>query len=171
MTADDPGALTEALLDRYAAYYDVERCSEGDLVARAEFHSRGEKYLLTRAVNLWSVEDHEYVFFFSGGSLGRKELEHAHGLSIAEGMSRIEPSSEHRSSLITTVLIYDSIDDACVEEIKSLKLHRDFGFMLKGWMDYRIAALEASSGRSASNRAGRDVVRNLEAVSRRGGSS
>ncbi len=171
MTGDVARAMMDALLDRYTAYYDVKRCSEGDLVARAEFHSRGEKYLLTRGVNLWSVEDHEYVFFFEGTSLDAEGLESARRLSIEEGTLRIKPSSEHRSSLITTVLIYDSIDTCCIEDIKSMKHHRDFGFMLKGWMDYRVAALETSSGRTSSNRAGRDVVRNLEALSRKGGSS
>ena len=51
----------DRLLETYSVYYDVETCEEGDLVAKACFHSRGEKYLLTRSVNLWSVEDNEYV--------------------------------------------------------------------------------------------------------------
>ena len=38
----------DRLLLSYSTYYDVERCCDGDLVARAFFHSRGEKYLLTR---------------------------------------------------------------------------------------------------------------------------
>lgn len=49
----------DRLLQSYSAYYDVEECDERDLVAKARFHSRGEKYLLTRSVNLWSVEDNE----------------------------------------------------------------------------------------------------------------
>ena len=63
----------DRLLQSYSAYYDVEECDERDLVAKARFHSRGEKYLLTRGVNLWSVEDHEYVFFFEGTSLDAEE--------------------------------------------------------------------------------------------------
>ena len=39
----------DRLLETYSVYYDVETCEEGDLVAKACFHSRGEKYLLTGA--------------------------------------------------------------------------------------------------------------------------
>lgn len=166
MIPEDLRGRADLLLDRYSAYYDVARCDEGDLFARAEFHSRGEKYFLVRNVNLWSVEDHEYVFFFAGERLTPQILERDRQMSIDEGMSRIRPGSNHRSSCITTVLLYDLIDDECFEAIKKIKLHRDFGFMLKGWMDYRIAAVDVS-GTTCYNRAGRDVIRNLTSL--RGG--
>ena len=47
----DVGAAVDRLMRSYSGYYDVSPCDEGDLVARAEFHSRGEKYLLVRGVN------------------------------------------------------------------------------------------------------------------------
>lgn len=159
---------TDLLLESYSRYYDVERCDEDDLFARAEFHSRGEKYLLTRSVNLWSVEDHEYVYFFAGEHLDQESLADARDVSLEEGMSRITPGPDHRSSMITAVLIYNSIDPSCEKAIKSLKEHRDFGLMLRGWMDFRVAAFDASTGRTFSNRAGRDVVRNLGIAARAG---
>ena len=88
----------DRLLQSYSAYYDVEECDEQGLVAKARFHSRGEKYLLTRSVNLWSVEDNEYVFIYAGDHLDPEGLEHAIQMSSETGMSMIKPSSEHRSS-------------------------------------------------------------------------
>ena len=76
----------------------------------------------------------------------------------------IEPGPEHRSSMITTILIYDKIDGNCAESIKKFREHRNFGFMLRGWMDHRVAALETSTSTIVSNRAGRDVAKNLENV-------
>lgn len=93
----------DRLLQSYSAYYDVEECDERDLVAKARFHSRGEKYLLTRSVNLWSVEDNEYVFIYAGDHLDPEGLEHAIQMSSETGMSMIKPSSEHRSSMLSSI--------------------------------------------------------------------
>ena len=157
-------AAVDRLLRAYSAYYDVERCHDGNLVAKAFFHSRGEKYLLTRSVNLWSVEDNEYVFVYAGDELVQEDLEHAIQISSKMGMSMIKPNSEHRSSMITTILIFTTIDKCCVKHIRTYREHRDFGFMLRGWMDHRVAALEMSSLNVVSNRAGRDVAKNLYAL-------
>ena len=157
-------AAVDRLLRAYSAYYDVERCHDGNLVAKAFFHSRGEKYLLTRSVNLWSVEDNEYVFVYAGDELVQEDLEHAIQISSKMGMSMIKPNSEHRSSMITTILIFTTIDKCCAKHIRTYREHRDFGFMLRGWMDHRVAALEMSSLNVVSNRAGRDVDKNLYAL-------
>lgn len=70
----DRSEAVERLLGSYSAYYDIVPIGRGDLVARCDFHFRGEKYLLTRGVNLWSEEDHEYVYVFSGGRLDAAAL-------------------------------------------------------------------------------------------------
>ena len=157
-------AAVDRLLRAYSAYYDVERCHDGNLVAKAFFHSRGEKYLLTRSINLWSVEDNEYVFVYAGDTLVPDNLERAIKMSSEKGMSMIKPNSEHRSSMITTILIFTTIDKCCTKLIRTYREHRDFGFMLKGWMDHRVAALETSNLTVVSNRAGRDVAKNLDAL-------
>ncbi len=153
--------LVDRLLQSYSTYYDVETCEEGDLVARACFHARGEKYLLTRSVNLWSVEDNEYVFFYAGDHLDPEGLDRAIRMSSETGLSMIKPNTEHRSSMITTVLIYTTLDKCCAKSIKTYREHRNFGFMLRGWMDHRVVALETSTSTISSNRAGRDVARSL----------
>lgn len=131
----------DRLLQSYSAYYDVEECDERDLVAKARFHSRGEKYLLTRSVNLWSVEDNEYVFIYAGDHLDPEGLEHAIQMSSETGMSMIKPSSEHRSSMITTILIYRTLDKCCTKSIKAYRERRDFGFMLIEWVIAIIALI------------------------------
>ena len=160
------GVIVDRLLRSYSTYYDIETCDGQDLVARACFHSRGEKYILTRSVNLWSVEDNEYVFFYAGDHLDPEGLERAIRMSSDMGLNMIEPGPEHRSSMITTILIFGTMDGNCKRTIKSYREHRNFGFMLKGWMDHRVAALETSTSAIISNRAGRNVARNLDNVTK-----
>lgn len=68
--------------------------------------------------------------------------------------------------MITTILIYRTLDKCCTKSIKAYRERRDFGFMLRGWMDHRVAALETSTSVIVSNRAGKDVARNLGTVAR-----
>ena len=35
--------VVDRLLQSYSTYYDIETCDDQDLVAKASFHSRGEK--------------------------------------------------------------------------------------------------------------------------------
>ena len=104
------------------------------------------------------------MFFYAGDHLDLEGLERAIRMSSDMGLNMIEPGPEHRSSMITTILIFGTMDGNCKRTIKSYREHRNFGFMLKGWMDHRVAALETSTSTIVSNRAGRDVAKNLENV-------
>lgn len=156
--------VVDRMLGSYSAYYDIEDVSEGDLVARMEFHFRGEQYMLTRRVNLWSEEDHEYVYLFSGGSLDEAGLDAALSLSLDDGRSRIVPGRDHRCSTVTTLLVYDSIDDSAAKRIKYHSHHESFRLMLDGWMDHRVVAVDLSSDRILSGRRARDAVSTVRRI-------
>lgn len=151
----------DRILEPYSAYYDVTRTDrEGGPAAIAQFHSRGEKYLLTRSINMWSMEDHEYVFFFTVGDLDDTTYGSCMDISLSEGMSMIHPSSEHRSSTITTIIICDSVSQSVTKEIKRHRHHRSFKMTLNGWMDHRVVAVPAS-GEVVSDRLGREISENI----------
>ena len=110
------------------------------------------------------MEDNEYVFVYAGDHLGPNDLERAIRLSSESCLNMIKPSSERRSSMITTILVYRNLDECCSKHIKAYREHRDFGFMLRGGMYHRVATLETSTSIVVSNRADRDVARNLGTV-------
>lgn len=151
----------DRILEPYSAYYDVTRMDrDGGPAAIAQFHSRGEKYLLTRSINMWSMEDHEYVFFFTVGDLDDAVYGSCMDISLSEGMFMIHPSSEHRSSTITTIIICDSISQSVTKKIKRHNHHRSFKMTLNGWMDHRVVAVSAS-GEVVSDRLGREISENI----------
>ncbi len=163
MVCERLGAL-ERILDSYSAYYDVECSESGDFKATATFHSRGERYLLVKEINMWSEEDHEYVYFYSGERLDGPGLSEAISHSLREGNSRITPGKDHRSSSITTVLVYDTVEGDVPRVVRRYSYHRSFKLMFEGWMDHRIALVDLSKGEVTVSRRGKDVGSNLRKI-------
>lgn len=161
--------LVERIMESYSVYYDVHRITDGDLVARMDFHFRGEQYMLTRRVNLWSEEDHEYVYLFSGESLDHDGLEDAVSRSLEDGRSRIVPGPDHRRSTITTLLVYGSVDEAAAKRIKRHSHHESYRLMLDGWMDHRVVAVDLGSDRILHGRRARDAVPTIRRILDSGG--
>ena len=67
MTAVDKRVdLLNRVLAAHEAYYDIRRdyLFEGKrFPAFAEFHTYGEKYVLTKRAKLWEVNTHDFMFF------------------------------------------------------------------------------------------------------------
>lgn len=58
--------LLNRVLAAHEAYYDIRRnyLFEGRCFAAfAEFHTYGEKYVLTKRAKLWEVNTHDFMFF------------------------------------------------------------------------------------------------------------
>ena len=155
----------EKLLNAYRCYYDVTReFPVGDFVfpAMAEFHSRSEKYVLVKKAKIWGMEMNEYVYFLLADRLEPEMLRHAVDLAREDGLGRIKPHSEHMYSHVSLSIIAQEIPEETVRLIRRYRFHKNFRLSLHGWMEFRIAAFDRSSGRLISNPAGKDVRKTLE---------
>lgn len=159
MTLQEKQAKLERILLAYTNYYDIERDrpeGDGEFIASAQFHSRSEKYVLSKKAKLWGLEQNEYVYFFMGeadtdkiGSLIQKAIDLA--------MPQIKPHSEHMYSHITLIALSDRLDDAARSAIKKARFQKSFRLSLHGWVEFRIAAVDFSDGSIISNKAGKSV--------------
>lgn len=154
----------ERLEASLSAYYDIIPADEGELVMRAEFHARGEKYLVIREVNMWSAEDHDYVYVYSGGHLDGRTFDRNVSHTLEDGMARIRPGPEHRSSTLTSIMIYDSIDKCTAKTLKRYSYHRSFRMMLNGWMDHRVSAVITDSSEVVLDRRSGGLRKSLERI-------
>ena len=53
------------------------------------------------------------------------------------------------------------MDRETLEQLKKLRKRREFRLSLHGWMEFRIAAVELSTGEIVTNRAGRGLGKDL----------
>ena len=158
-------ALTQALLQSYEAYYDVATVDDGTpLVATCDFHSTSEQYVLTKKAKLWAAETNEYVFLFHLSELTNEALVQCREQALTLGMEKIHPHSEHMYSHITAILLCGETKPDAAEQLKRYKKSANFKLSLHGWMEYRIAAVDLSTGEVVTNRKGKDLSKSLGQV-------
>ncbi len=156
-------SMLAKLDDAYAVYFDKEPVDDAVscLACCYAFHSADECFVLSRKVRLWRTEINEFVYVFSVPELTAEIYDACRGKALELGMKKIRPHIEHKSSFITALFICDLVSEEAAKAVRKTRHHKDFLFSLHGWMDFRAAALDLSSGAVAVNRAGRDLAQFL----------
>ena len=155
----------EKLLNAYSHHYDIQRgteVEEGLFPAAAEFYLRDENRLLTKEHIYSAVEQHEYTYFYLAEHLDAETLREQIALSQRVGLARIHPHKEHMCSFVTLVILADTIDPEAKILLRKTRLRKHYRLCFYGWMEYRIAAMECSTGSFLSNPAGREVRKTLQ---------
>ena len=156
-------AVIRGLMGVYSAYYDVEEIpGEEPLKALCVYHSRDSQYVLSKKVELWAAESHEYLYLWDEEQLEEGEAENIFARVLADGEPRVKPHSQHMSTYLTAVVLYESAAPRALEQLKKLKKRREFKLSLHGWMEFRIAAVDLSTGEISTNRAGKVLEKDLK---------
>ena len=147
----------------YTAYYDIEEIDDGTpLKVLCAYHNRDSQYVLVKKAELWAAESHEYLYLWDGGRLDVPLLEEVFRRTLADGEPRVKPHSQHMYTYLTAVVLYESVDPEALERLKKLKKRREFKLSLHGWMEFRIAAVDLSTGEIVTNRAGKGLGKDLK---------
>ncbi len=160
-------AAISRLLEGYRAYYNISTFEEEQkpLTAICEFFEHGEKYVLSKAANLWSADCEEFVYLFDMEHLSREEFEKCRDFAHEDGMKRAHIGPGHMYTYITPVFICDTCDEDARRALKKCRIYKSFRFSLHGWMDFHTAVLEVSdNNRITTNSSGRCVEKVLKNV-------
>ena len=148
----------DTLLKSYVQYYDVFREDvEPPFAAEARFHSHGETYVLVKSARISEADSHEYVYFAAEEHVDLSRLDVLDAAAWERGLSFVKPHSAHRNSDVTLIILAEHIDPDVMEAVKKRKHYQSYRFGLQGWSNFRLVALETSSGQLACNRQGRDL--------------
>ena len=158
-------ALVEHLKRVYSAYYDIQAVEDGTgLKALCAYHLRDSQYVLVKRAELWAAETHEYLYLYSLPRLDFTSLVELQARTLEDGMPRIRPHSQHMCTYLSAVVLCDQADPDALAQLQKLKKHRDFKLSLHGWMEFRIAAVDLSTGDIATNRSGKDLGKSLSGL-------
>ncbi len=153
------------LLDAYSHRYDIDRDVEVDgtvFPATATYFLRDENYLISKQHVLSAVEQHEYAYIHLTDHLTLPELTKLMDLTRAHGLSRVRPHKEHMCSFVTLVVLANTIDPEAVRLMKRTRYRKNYRMSFHGWMEYHVAAMEASTNHFYSNPAGAGARKILE---------
>ncbi|WP_317855851.1 hypothetical protein [Chakrabartyella piscis] len=155
----------EKLLSSYQSYFDIERdvnLENRTLAATAFFHSRSEKYVLSKKAQLWATEMNEYVYFAFADVLTADDFLTLKEDVLQAGLQKIKPHKEHMYSYVSLVVVTDLVSEDAKKAIKKAKFHKTYQFSLHGWMYLRIAVVELSNHSIYANKQGEDMTKLLQ---------
>ncbi len=153
----------EGLIKACAAYYDIEEIHDGTpLKALCAYHMRDSQYVLVKKAELWAAENHEYLYLWDAGALDTAGVEEIFRRTLEDGEPRVRPHAQHMYTYLTAVALYASAQPDALERLKKLKKRREFKLSLHGWMEFRIAAVDLSTGEITVNRAGKALAKDLK---------
>jgi len=152
----------DKLLHSFERYYTIKKEDvTAPFTAEAEFHSHGEQYVLLKVAKIADIDSNDYVFFKTTESLSGEELKLLVQNAWNEGLSRIKPYSGHRNSDVTLIILADNMDASVQKLIKKTKLSKSYKCSFWSWSNFRLAAMELSSGGIYTNRLGSDLKKIL----------
>ena len=160
--------LVEHLKKVYSAYYDIEPVEDGTgLQAVCAYHMRDSQYVLVKKAELWAAESHEYLYLWSMEQLDVPAVEEIYRRVLEDGEPRVKPHAQHMYTYLTAVVLYERADPQALAQLKKLKKRREYKLSLHGWMEFRIAALEISTGEVTVNRSGKAIQKDLKRLTGR----
>ena len=148
----------DKILPLFTRYYDIKQ--EGAAVpfdAEATFRAHDEQYFLIKSAKYTESESTEHAFFAACDTLTEQEARRLDEAAWTEGMSRVVPSSIHRNTDVTLVLLADRVEPAAAAFIKKLHRSKSYKFMLYGYSNYHVIAIETSTGKMTCNRMGQHL--------------
>ena len=153
-------SFLETLKSSYSAYYNInpnDNMTELPLAFRADFFSRGENYFLVKSAVIWVNETNEYVYLFSAPSFDVETVEKCMDYAIEDGLPRVKPHKDHNYTNFIAIFVADSFDEETVKAIKKRKFNKSYNHSLWGFSLLKSAAVELSTQRITTNRAGHDL--------------
>ena len=160
--------VLEGLKKAYTTYFDIEEIDDGTaLKARCDYHMRDSQYVLVKKAELWAAESHEYLYLWDAGRLDTAGVEEIFRRTLEDGEPRVKPHSQHMYTYLTAVALCGSAQPEALAQLKKLKKRREFKLSLHGWMEFRIAAVDLSTGEITVNRAGKALAKDLKRLTDR----
>lgn len=155
MTVDE---TLQKLLKSYRRYYNIKTEDLAEpFAAEAAFHTHDEQYFLVKAARLAEADSHEYVFFATAEDIGLAEAQCLDEAAWSEGLSRVVPHANHRSTDIVLIILAEHISEDAARYIRKIKRYKSYRHTLQGWSNYSVVALETSTGDFFNNRRGKNL--------------
>ena len=158
MAVETKAEVLSKLLLSFKRYYNIiQDDSIQPFNALAEFHSHNEQFFLVKAAKVADIDSNEYVFFSLQDELNPELLAQLDTLAWQNGTAKVVPSSAHRNSDVSLIIIADKITEEAKNAIKKTKHYKSYKFSFWGWSNYSLLAFDTTAKSFAFNRRGKDL--------------
>lgn len=148
----------QKILKSYQRYYNVYTENvPAPFTAYAEFSSHSEQYFLVKEAKITDIDSNEFVYFYNSDSISLEKIQELSETAWNNGIAKVKPDFSHRNSDVTLIIITDNIDEDILKQCKKIKYTKSYAFTLKGWSNFRLAVHCTKTGKTSSNRLGKDL--------------
>lgn len=146
------------LLPSFQRYYNIKTEEvEAPFTAEAVFQSHNEQYFLIKSARISEANSNEFIYFHTTETLNAEELTALDTCAWERGTGNVQPNSYHRNTDVALIIIADKIEEEAFQLVRKLKHSKSYKFGLHGYSNYRLIALELSTGKVAHNRLGQNL--------------
>lgn len=131
----------------YKNFNVVEPYKIGDIVFpyAAIYKERNERYFGSKKIVLDAVENNEICLFTHRNCIHSGHFKELALHLEASVKTLVKPTWEHMSTMITCIMITDSITDvALIQRVKKYRYGKSFLFNLNGWAKIRFILVDLS---------------------------
>ncbi|WP_100331084.1 hypothetical protein [Bacillus xiapuensis] len=156
-------SIAYELANVYAPFFNVERCGrigQTDLAFSACYHRKDERYVFTKKVKVWEVENQQKLFAAAPVQQVTAEfIERLKEDMLAEA-DKWEPEQSHMSTVCMGIILTDQ--PVGKEVIRSASKFRKLTFLkwgARGWMEMYVAVLDLHKHEIYVHRKGRPFIK------------
>lgn len=148
----------DKFLKAYQTYYTIEseKCLE-PFAATATFSIHNEQYMLIKAAKYADINSNEYVYFFTSDDIDESNFARIKKIAWEDGISKVVPDTTHRNSDVTLIIICENIPKEIRKTLKKSREYKSYALGFKGWSNFRLVAIECSSGDVILNSQGQQL--------------
>ena len=157
----DREKFLETLADSFEAYYDLHPAAEDldlPLIFRADYHSRAERYWLSKNIPIWGNETNEFAYIFSAPSFDPDLAARCIDFALEKGLPMVKPHKEHQYTNIKVILLADSVDEDTAKFVKKRSFSKNYKFSFHGFSTLKSAVVDLGTGKTVTNSAGHELT-------------
>lgn len=148
----------DKLLPAFQRYYNINREDvEAPFVAEAVFQSHNEQYFLIKSARISEANSNEFIYFYTADYIKADDVKELDSCAWERGIGHVQANYYHRNTDVALIIIAEQIDEEAKKLIRKLQHSKSYKFGLNGYSNYRLIALELSTGQVTHNRQGQSL--------------
>ncbi|MEB1806442.1 MAG: hypothetical protein LPK26_03900 [Bacillaceae bacterium] len=157
--------LANLYIGSFNVYRD-EKLGEIPLAFYAEYLRRDEKYLMTKTIKVWSVENQQYVFISEQEKPISKRDIQQFGQSLLANVHQFVPSKQDHMSttFLGAVVTNQPISKEVVSEVERFRKVKFIKFGWHGWAEFYIGVVNISEEKTYIHKKGKELLKPFELI-------
>lgn len=159
------------LTNKYVPFFDVERdeiLGSTPLAFKAEYKRRDERYMITKNIKIWSVENQQFVFVSMMPKIVTVDFIEQFKRDLEKSIQKYIPKhGEHMSSVFLGIIVTDqNIEKKVLKGVKRYRKVKFIKFGFHGWAEIYVAIVDIKQMQLFIHPKGRQFVKPIETMLR-----